>query len=133
MSDIREALAQQLCKAIGAAAGRGAWFDDDHLGDFGFDGAMDLYAVADAILATHLVVPRSDIVATEYGVRQYRHDRAGWHVERASSRDGAVAAAQHEHYDDDFEGRPRTQAVERPLIPTPPWSVIPLPEDGEKR
>lgn len=130
MSNPREALTQLLTEAIAIAAETSAGINPEFDGQIVIDwhhGLPDFVAALDSLA---LVVPRSDIVGTEYGVEQYRHD-FGWHVERAFSRDGAIAAAEREHYDDDFEGRPRTRAVERPVLPPPPWSPVPLPEDGE--
>jgi hypothetical protein len=72
--------------------------------------------VADAILAEFLVVPRDSIVGTEYGWRQER----GWSVVVAHSLDAI------RHWEETKGG----EAVTRPDLP---WSVIPLPENGEPR
>jgi len=111
MSDIR----QQLTELV---RGSECWHPDN------------LTAAVDAILEQFVVVPRSDITAMEYGVRQYRKDRCSWFVETASSREGAIAGARREWYDDDFEGRPRAYAVERPVLPAAQWAA--LTEDGDR-
>lgn len=72
------------------------------------------YLLTDAILTEFLVVPRSDIVSTEYGTRYSDGDVFG-----NQDRGRVVRLAERLH---------GVEAVQRPLLP---WSVIPLPEDGE--
>lgn len=80
-------------------------------------GAWSMH-LARLIDATHLVVPRSEIVGTEYG---WRHP---------NPQAGADALCEHGAL---TEGDARRlagnwgEAVQRPI---PPWSVVPLPEDG---
>lgn len=77
----------------------------------------DASAAVDAILATHLVVPRSDIVGTEYGIRYTSEDgKASTWPSKATSRAEVVELRQ-----------PGVTVLERPVLP---WSPIPLPEDG---
>lgn len=68
---------------------------------------------ADVLLEEYLVVPRSDIVSTEYGMRY-----SDGVVFGNRDRGRAVRVAERLH---------EVEAVQRPLLP---WSVIPLPEDG---
>lgn len=79
---------------------------------------------ADAIVERFLVVPRSDIVGTEYAVRHIASDGHEAEYSRAS-RLWAVEDARAWHLDLNSGGR--MDAIERPVLP---WSVIPLPEDG---
>ncbi len=68
----------------------------------------------DAILAEFLVISRSDVVGTEYGWRNSLSDQ----VCPRGERDWALLTAR----------KRGGEAVERPRLP---WSVIPLPEDGQ--
>lgn len=78
---------------------------------------------AGAILAEFLVVPRSDIVGTEYGWRRAPDCIAHLTETRAEAIESAMNL------------RPagpawsRAEAVERSAVL--PWSPIPLPEDGQ--
>jgi hypothetical protein len=78
--------------------------------------------VADAILAEFLVVPRSDIVGTEYGIS----DQTNTDVQFVGRRAEAIEGARWRRR---FPGTSEACAHERPVLP---WSPIPLPEDGEK-
>lgn len=85
--------------------------------------------VADAILADFLLIPHAN-VTTEYGIQDYQQGRPSLLVERAESRNTALATARRRRNDDAFEDRPHSRAVER-LAPLPlAWTVI--AEDGEK-
>ncbi len=66
---------------------------------------------ADAILAEFLVVPRSDIVGTDYGVEADAHLPPEYHLDQAVAVDEAR--------------RRGVRVLKRPRLP---WSVIPLPE-----
>lgn len=83
---------------------------------------------ADALLAEFLVVPRSDIQGYEYA-HQYSSPVGGVWTYPADSREHVLGKVAHRR-----NGDPRPEvtytALERPILP---WSVIPLPEDGEQQ
>lgn len=104
MSDTR-ALAQQITDIIQREA-------DPHLID---NYRENLEKAAQAILAEFLVVPRSDIVGTEYALEPY----PGAPLELYSDRAVVI----------DVGERCGLRALERPDLA---WSVIPLPEEADR-
>lgn len=84
---------------------------------------------AKALEARYLVVPRSDIVGTEYGWRfaELGMPEETWLAEDRSAAVGVVRSLQREQARDPIP-RPGPQLLERPRLA---WSVIPLPEDGD--
>lgn len=81
----------------------------------------DLADAVDAILAEFLVVPRSEIVGTEYGWRS----GPDANVRDAPTRDQAIRQAARARAAGGVWSN--SEAVEHVIA----WSVIPLPEDGE--
>lgn len=84
--------------------------------------------LAGLLCARFLVVPLSDIQGTEYGWRYTHPDGV-----RTYSTEGRAEAVEEASYQQrlerDEEVPVTAEALER-LVP--PWSVIPLPEGGEK-
>ena len=78
------------------------------------DGRCNLLAAVDALLAEFLVIPRSDIVGTDYAVEADDVQPPEYYSDRASAAN--VAA------------RRGLRALERPVLP---WSVIPLPAEAK--
>lgn len=85
----------------------------------------DLADAADAILAEFLVVPRSEIVGTEYGWQYLLNGQ--WQTVSTEDRQQAIDNAAYQRDSEGAEWAAPARAVERPI---PPWSVIPLPESG---
>jgi hypothetical protein len=72
------------------------------------------------IAAEYLVVPRSDIVGTEYGMRYTSEEgRTNTWSSNTANRAETIRLAE-------SDGSGRVAAMERPILP---WSPIPLPED----
>lgn len=90
---------------------------------YGLDGVED--RLAEDVLAEFLVVPRADIVGTEYGYRSSDEDLACLTDDRKDAINGALGRRQWQR---DAMFQPTAEAVERPSLP---WSPIPLPEDGD--
>ncbi|MEV6432613.1 hypothetical protein [Nocardia sp. NPDC051463] len=122
MSETREVLAQLITEAVAIAAETSAGINPEFDGQIVIDwqhGLPDLVAALDSLA---LVVPRSEIVGTEYGWRRgpsanvrLARSRASAIEQAADSRSaGGVWAA--------------SEAVEHVIA----WSVIPLPEEGEQ-
>lgn len=118
MADPREAFARSIADAIGEHLNVSDYADLSSLGSAQIDGYVDLLGVATEILATYLVVPRSDIV-TEYGV-EFRGMNFGGHRSADVARFRART----------MYGLGEDAARERETW-AGPWSPIPLPEDGQ--
>jgi hypothetical protein len=101
--DIREAVADLLAKHIN-------FFDDD------------LADAPDALLERFLVVPR-DQVTTEYGVL-YSNGES----QRAVDHDNAAMIARIDRKHPGIVRDHNPQLASRSVLP---WTVIPLPEDGD--
>jgi hypothetical protein len=120
----REALAHAILDAIRDSVSE---YDTPHVDRSslewtGIDGRVDMLAAVDALLATYLVIPRSDIVGTEYG---WRASPDG-NVRPRPSRDAAFEAVAHVRASGGVWAH--SEAVQHPVLP---WSVIPLPKDGD--
>lgn len=109
MSDQREALVQAIVHATEAN-----WdIAEGHAG---------LSALADALLAEFLIVPRSDIQGYEYGVRSTRGGTRAF-----VARDSAVVfLAKRREAQIRVVGSSDAEVVERPILP---WA--PSPEGGD--
>ena len=127
MSDTtREALARKLLEYVSAQ--RLDWMDAQGL-YVNFEGGLDLLGAADAILAEFLVVSRDSIVGTEYAA-QWADPGHEPRTLPESGKEAALADAAHFRRVQQNKGLPvNARAVERPV---PPWSVIPLPDNGEQ-
>lgn len=125
MSDIRDVLAQIAAEAIYTQA----WGQPPSNDEERWAWRADAFAAVDAILATYLTIPRSDIVGTEYG---WRYSEAGQQARTwiAPDRDIATREAYWLRSRQIEMGRvPDAEPLSRPVLP---WSVIPLPEEGEQ-
>jgi hypothetical protein len=87
--------------------------------------------VADLIAAEFLVVARSDIVGTEYGWQCTTVDGLPKAKQRVpGGRESAIRDARRVRRNQEAEGlAPDVELLSRPVLP---WSVTPLPENGEK-
>jgi hypothetical protein len=114
MNDTREALTRLISEAVAVAAETSPGINPECDGQIVIDWHHGLPDFVAALNALALVIPRSDIVGTEYGWRQER----GWSVVVAHSLDAI------RHWEETKGG----EAVTRPDLP---WAVIPLPEPVE--
>lgn len=128
MSDTREALTRLISEAIAVAAKTSAGINPEFDGQIVIDwrhGLPDFVAALDALA---LVVPCSDIVGTEYGVRWV--NSVGSVVYEGPY--GCLSDAE-ETAAEIREHRSKIAVVSRPELPGLPWSVIPLPEQGAQQ
>lgn len=90
--------------------------------------------LTEQLLAEFLVVPRSDIVGTQYGWRYAERAELDEPLEIpvATRLDVAIAAVRHIQQSREltgWTGMPAPELLARPILS---WSIIPLPEDDPK-